>query len=89
MFFNKTQWTASDGEYEYLAEVDGIKITLNKWKRGSSASYGGRELLARHFTGKEKWQTHARKIYGVKALKQINKALEKNQKKFDRGNGNI
>ena len=86
MFFNKTQWTASDGEYEYLSEVDGIKITLNKWKKGSSSSYGGRELLARHFLGKVKWQNLARDVYGERALQQMNRELTNNQKKFDRTN---
>lgn len=51
----RTEWRISRQGVNYSARINGIKLELTR-DEGTRESYGGKQLLARHFLNKAKWQ---------------------------------
>jgi len=82
---NPNEWRASSQGINYSARIDGIKLELTR-DEGSRETYGGKQLLARHFLTKEKWQKHVREVFGDDALYEIFSQLQKAQTDFENRN---
>lgn len=76
------EWRAVHQGVNYSARIDGIKLELIR-DEGTRDSYGGKQLLARHFLNKIKWQNHVKEHFGEEVFNEIFNLLQKAQAEFD------
>jgi hypothetical protein len=79
-----TEWRASHQGVNYSAriEIDGIKLELTR-DAGTRESYGGKQLLARHFLNKAKWQALVKEQFGEVVFNEIFSQLQKALSEFE------
>ncbi len=78
----RTEWRISRQGVNYSARINGIKLELTR-DEGTRESYGGKQLLARHFLNKAKWQNLVKEQFGEDIFNEIFSQLEQAQSEFD------
>ena len=79
---NSTVWRATHQGINYSARIDGIKLELTS-DEGTRESYGGMQILARHFLTKAKWQKQVKDTFGEAVFNEIFSQLQKAQSDFE------
>lgn len=78
----RTEWRVSRHGVNYSARINGIKLELTR-DEGARESYGGKQLLARHFLHKAKWQDLVKEQFGEEIFNEIFSQLQQAQSEFD------
>ena len=79
---NSKYWTVTYQGANYSAKINGIKLELTK-DCGTKEFFGGKQLLARHFLNKEKWQAYVLEVFGDVVFNEIFNLLQEAQSEFE------